>query len=87
MVVPRLSSRPGKQVPNLGGAILDAIALTDLVGAMFIHEVMVASVFEHCLVEPALIALELEQHMITSGVDELSGTLGVERIKREQTIR
>jgi hypothetical protein len=48
---------------------------------------MVASVFDHCLVEPGLIALELEQHMITSGDDELSGTLGVERIKREQTIR
>jgi hypothetical protein len=87
MVVPRLSSRPGRQVPNLGGALLEAIAFTDLVGAMFIHEGMVASVFDHCLVEPGLIALELEQHMITSGVDELSGTLGVERIKREQTIR
>jgi hypothetical protein len=58
-------------VPNLGGAVLDPIALADLMGAVFIHEAMVPGVFDHRLVKQGLIAFELDEHVIAVDVKKV----------------
>ena len=60
----------------MGGALLDPIALADLMGAIFIHEGMVAGVFDHRLVEQGLVAFELDEQVIAGGDHEFSGFFG-----------
>ena len=56
--------------------VLDPIALADLMGAIFIHEAMLAGVFDHCLVEQGLVAFELDQDVIAGGDHEFNGFFG-----------
>ena len=60
----------------MGGAVLDPVALADLVGVIFVHEGMAPGVFEHGLVEQGLIAFELDEDVVTCGDHELSGFFG-----------
>ena len=63
-------------MPNVGSAILDPIALADLMGVIFIHERVALGVFDHRVVEQGLVAFELDEHVIAGGDHEFSGFFG-----------
>ena len=76
MIMPRLGPYTRGKVPNLRGAVLDPIALADLMGVIFIHARVALGVFDHRVVEQRLVAFELDEYVIAGGDHEFSGFFG-----------
>ena len=76
MLMPRLGANTPGQVPEVDGAVFDAIAIADLVAMMLRHEGMAAGMLKHRLVERRLVAFELYEQVVTGGDHKVSGFFG-----------